>query len=922
MPVTRSELESETSSGTAHGHSDARFQRVCARLAFIAAAGWICYTHPGALLVIGVLVIGAVIPFTPDIDRRQAITMVLAIAVGVATLDYVSWRVSVTNWGGWWISVPLLAAEAFGAAHVLGFQFTIWPRRTPPLESTEDATLYPVFIFIPTVNEGSAILRRTLTGCIAARDAYLEEHPHAQVAIVVCNDGRAANVSGWQEIDALADELGVFCVTRVVGGGAKAGNVENARQKVQATGDALVVIFDADQVPEASFLLKTIGPFADPKVGWVQTGQYYGNQADPAARWADDQQSMFYNVLCPGKAALNAAFICGTNVVIRARALDEIGGFPQDSVTEDFAASISLHPRWRSVYMTEVLATGLGPFDVPAYLKQQNRWALGTLGVFRSHWRDILLPRRRGLQPAQRAQYLLACTHYLCGLRDVIFMLSPIVFILTGIPAVRQATLGDYLWHFVPYALLVIAAMWYATRGVTGLRGIIIGFGSFPALMSSLVAVVLGKKKPFATTAKRRSGYQSLRYIWIYIVLLLICVAALISATQVSVTEQASLFISLFWVVYSMLLLSSFLWLVYRDVRAHAAAKTTSPGVLAAAPRPYRSRLETRNRSLRPAYNLALAAILASPILVSTKVMSMPPFWTGAAMRFSIAQEIDSRHVGVALPVRQLTTQGTLEADLGVPFSIVGRTQDIRDRFDRSWAQRLDSQGARPWITLEFGEVGRNHLPPLAANLPAIYNGLHDRELSRWAAEISEYGKPVYLTVLLHADKNWSVSSGVANGGIPQDVARAWTHIQQVFRWQQASNVAWVWAPADPLHDQAFAPPRSTIDAVLQSFVNYPGTKWGNPRRVLGDLSHRYPAMPVFIEVSAAGSPSRKATWLRSLGRAIVASPGAYALLYHEGGPGLAPSRTEQQRWSLASDPQSRAAMKKIAEEFQSQPSP
>src|SRR5260370_5050524 len=146
------------------------------------------------------------------------------------------------------------------------------------------------------------------------------------------------------------------------------------------------------------------------------SGQYYANLDNPVSRWADDQQSMFYNLLCPGKAALNAAFICGTNVVIRAAALDEIGGLPQDSVTEDFAASIALHPSWRSFYLTDVLATGLQPLDVPSYLKQQGRWALGTMSVFRTHWREIFLPKKQGLRIGQRVQYFLACTHYLCGL--------------------------------------------------------------------------------------------------------------------------------------------------------------------------------------------------------------------------------------------------------------------------------------------------------------------------------------------------------------------------------------------------------------------------------------------------------------------------------------------------------------------------
>ena len=90
-------------------------------------------------------------------------------------------------------------------------------------------------------------------------------------------------------------------------------------------------------------------------------------------------------------------------------------------MTEDFAASIDLHTRWRSIYVPDVLATGLGPMDLSAYLKQQRRWSTGTMGVLRTHWRDIFLPKKNGLRIGQRLQYFLACTHYLCGLRDLLY---------------------------------------------------------------------------------------------------------------------------------------------------------------------------------------------------------------------------------------------------------------------------------------------------------------------------------------------------------------------------------------------------------------------------------------------------------------------------------------------------------------------
>ncbi|HEX5303356.1 MAG TPA: glycosyltransferase family 2 protein [Streptosporangiaceae bacterium] len=883
-----------------------------AAAAVFLTAGWIAYAHPGPLLILAVVIVSVGLVSMMDVSRHDAITMVLATALGVSAVDYMSWRFSVTNWPGWWVSVPLLWAETLGAIHALGYEFTIWPRPAPRVEPAEDPTDNPIFILVPTVNEGVVTVRPTLEGCIAARQKYLAQHPNGQVTIVVCNDGRVAGYPAWEETEALAEELGVQCVTRTTGGGAKAGNIENARQLCQITGSSFLVIFDADQVPAPDFLIKTIPPFADPKVGWVQTGQYYSNLDNPVSRWADDQQSMFYHLLCPGKAAMNAAFICGTNVVIRSAALDEIGGLPQDSVTEDFAASIDLHRRWRSIYLTDVLATGLGPLDVPSFLKQQGRWALGTLAVFRGHWHDILLPKKQGLRLGQRVQYFLACTHYLCGLRDLIYVLSPVLFVITSVPAVRTASLGNYLWHFLPYGVLGMTAMWYSTRGVTGVRGIIIGFGSSPALIGSLLAVVLHRKKAFAITSKARAGKQSLRYLGIYLFILMLCLGALAWATQVTGRQATSLFISLLWISYSAVMLSSFLWLASKDIRVHAAAQRT--GVDHDTVRkPYPAKLAMRRPARRPVLSAGLAAVLASPVLLVTPLASLA-MSTTASPPFVITQrQADAQYAGLSLPTRSLTTEPSeLGRDLGVRFSIIGRTQDISDQFDTAWASKLAAHGAHPWIVLQLGNFDRKHRAPITASLPAIINGVDDRELSRWATEIRDFGKPVYLTVLLQVDKNWSVSSGVANGGIPQDTPRAWSHMQSIFRAAGARNVAWVWAPADPLHDQQFAPPPSTIAAVMQDFINFPGTRWGSPSRVLTDLTRRYPGKPLFIEVSVSGPAARKAAWLADLGRAVTGCSQVFALIYHQGGPGLNPTPAQAKNWSLTSDPESLAAWKHI----------
>jgi hypothetical protein len=594
---------------------------------------------------------------------------------------------------------------------------------------------------------------------------------------------------------------------------------------------------------------------------------------------------------------------------------------PQDSVTEDFAASITLHPSWRSFYITDILATGLGPLDVSSYLEQQRRWAIGTLGVFRSHWRAIFLPAKHGLRIGQRIQYFLACTHYLCGLRDLIYVLSPIFFAFSGIPAVRGSTVNGFLWHFIPYCLCSYTAFWYSARGITGLRGMIIGFGSFPVLIESLLSVILQRKVAFSVTSKQRQAKRLSGYFWLYVCFFLLCLTSLYRVTQVKSQQQVALFVSVFWIIYSMLMLGSFLGLSLKDLHFQETVQPITAGNRSAAKLLYPEKLLMRKRGLEPLWNLGLSVLIACPILVSSTLM--PVFVKSQSRPFMLDRErISTPYFGVSLPVQLLTHQPLiLDRDLGTQISIIGRTQDIvHDSFDVAWARQLTVQHAQPWITLQFGVSGPGRKPPLDASLPAVINGLHDQEIRNWATDIRNYGKPVYLTILLHADRNWSLSSGVAHGGIPQDISLAWLHVQSIFRMLGADNVAWVWAPDDPIHDQKYAPPPSTISAVLQSFFDYPDTPWNNPETVLQQLAKRYPTKPILVEASVNGPAEQKAVWLTKLGHAVNDIPQVYALLYHEGGPGLNMTRAQIEDWSLASDPISLAAMRNIIDSWRQRP--
>jgi len=82
--------------------------------------------------------------------------------------------------------------------------------------------------------------------------------------------------------------------------------------------------------------------------------------------------------------AWGLAFCCGTSSVIRFAALQEIGGFPTDSVTEDFLLTVRLRERgYKTIYLNEKLSVGLAPEGLNEYATQRTRWCLGLVQICR-----------------------------------------------------------------------------------------------------------------------------------------------------------------------------------------------------------------------------------------------------------------------------------------------------------------------------------------------------------------------------------------------------------------------------------------------------------------------------------------------------------------------------------------------------------
>ncbi|NEK86736.1 glycosyltransferase [Blastococcus saxobsidens] len=294
----------------------------------------------------------------PESALRLLVVRTVAVAAIVATAGYLGWRVLTTLPEGpaLWLGVPFLALELYGGIALVLFVMTTWDVAPARVPAPRPGPAPSVTVLIATYDEHLDVLLPTVAACLAMTGDH---------ETWVLDDGDRL------EVEEMVTALGARYVSRPEHDHAKAGNLNHALGLVRTE---LVAVFDADHVPDPEFLARTVPYFADDRLALVQTPQHFYNTTSFEHLRADadlHEESLFYRVIQPGKHHAGAAFWCGTNAVLRADALREIGGVATQSLTEDFHTTMKLHRAgWRSAYHNEVLARGLAAGSPDAFYAQ------------------------------------------------------------------------------------------------------------------------------------------------------------------------------------------------------------------------------------------------------------------------------------------------------------------------------------------------------------------------------------------------------------------------------------------------------------------------------------------------------------------------------------------------------------------------
>ncbi len=293
-------------------------------------------------------------------------------------------------------------------------------------------------IFVPTYSEPVEMLRRTIIGCQAV------EYPLKTIYLL--DDQRRPAMRQ------LAEELGCRYFDRPDNRHAKAGNLNHA---IPLTDGDLIVCFDADFVPCRDFLERTAGFFRDPDVAMVQTPQNFFNEDAVTRnlgldRALEDEQRLFFRTLQPGRDSMNAVVCHGSCFIIRRTALEQIGGVPTETITEDWATSIKLQAAgYKIKYLNEPLSAGMSADKCGEFVQQRARWAQGTLQALLASTNPLTVA---GLNWKQRLMHFSGIIYYLGSLSTLFNLIAPLLFLFFGTHLLRM-TISEMLFYRLPFTV-------------------------------------------------------------------------------------------------------------------------------------------------------------------------------------------------------------------------------------------------------------------------------------------------------------------------------------------------------------------------------------------------------------------------------------------------------------------------------------
>ena len=402
---------------------------------------------------------------------------------------YIIWRITVIPIHSGIISfllgITLFLAEALGLISFLNFKYLFTKKYKLELKTLDDfqyGNIPYVDVLICTYNEPLYLLEKTI-----AASTNLD-YPTHKFKIHVCDDGRR-------------DSLKLLC------------KKYNVNYISRDNNENLAFV----QVPQVYYNKDTY--------------QYNLMKNIP------NEQDFFMRDIQEARAARNAVLHVGTNALFKREYVDEIGGYPTCSITEDMAVGMLLQSRgYDSVFINEELVLGLSATTFTELVKQRDRWCRGNIQVLK-HFNPIFT---KGLT-----------------LQKIVFILFPLIYLLTR-KLIIDSSILTLLNMYIPFIIgqiLIFNTLSPGNRKLTWAHFYEIAMA--PHLTLSILKEMLFFKTKFNVTLKEiqqdKKQFQ-FRVALPHIIIVLVTIIAWIVSTHSLIENNIHLqayLLNIVWSIYN-----------------------------------------------------------------------------------------------------------------------------------------------------------------------------------------------------------------------------------------------------------------------------------------------------------------------------------------------------------------------------------
>jgi cellulose synthase/poly-beta-1,6-N-acetylglucosamine synthase-like glycosyltransferase len=303
---------------------------------------------------------------------------------------------------------------------------------------------------------------------------------------------------------------------RTAGKGGKAAALKDAMELVDTE---VILIFDADYIPGAGLIKQLVAPFFDPEVGGVMGRVVPLNVGtNLLTRLLDLERSGGYQV--DQQARMNLQLVPqhgGTVAGVRLSALREIGGWNDNSLTEDTDLTYRLLLYgWKTVYQNRSECYEEVPETWQVRIKQIMRWAKGHNQALATYGFRLLFSKHRATFRERIDGFLLLGVYIMAPLTLLGWLLALAVFYegiapLHGVIALLSITAYSAVGNFAAFFEIAAAVrLDYTRQRVCLLPFLILGFGVSifsvsRAFISQLMAPLTGAQFHWDKTERFRT---------------------------------------------------------------------------------------------------------------------------------------------------------------------------------------------------------------------------------------------------------------------------------------------------------------------------------------------------------------------------------------------------------------------------------